>query len=108
HLAASPSSARFGLTKGRHGSAARIARPRRFRDVGDHLLLRGWTEDFSRRYDRRLVAAVDAGQVLLERDAALARIDQRLRAAIAGGGSLLLLEAPAGIGKTRLVLAAGR
>ena len=55
-----------------------------------------------------LVAAVDAGQVLLERDAALARIDQRLRAAIAGGGSLLLLEGPAGIGKTRLVLAAGR
>ena len=55
-----------------------------------------------------LVAAVDAGRVLLERDAALARIDQRLRAPIAGGGSLLLLEGPAGIGKTRLVLAAGR
>ena len=54
------------------------------------------------------MAAVDAGQVLLERDTALARIDQRLRAAIAGGGSLLLLEGPAGIGKTRLVLAAGR
>ena len=70
--------------------------------------MRGWTEDFWRRYDRRLVAAIDAGQVLLERDTALARIDQRLRAAIAGGGSLLLLEGPAGIGKTRLVLAAGR
>ena len=70
--------------------------------------MRGWTEDFWRRYDRRLVAAVDAGQVLLERDAALARIDQCLRDAIAGGGSLLLLEGPAGIGKTRLVLAAGR
>ena len=55
-----------------------------------------------------LVAAVDAGRVLLERDAALAQIDQRLRAAIAGGGSLLLLEGPAGISKTRLVLAAGR
>jgi DNA-binding CsgD family transcriptional regulator len=54
------------------------------------------------------VAAVDGGQVLLERDAALARIDERLRAAIAGGGSLLLLEGAAGIGKTSLVLAAVR
>jgi DNA-binding CsgD family transcriptional regulator len=54
------------------------------------------------------VAAVDARQVLLERDAALARIDQRLRNAIAGEGSLLVLEGPAGIGKTRLVMAAGR
>ncbi|HEY6006179.1 MAG TPA: AAA family ATPase [Anaeromyxobacter sp.] len=54
------------------------------------------------------MAAVDGAQALLERDAALARIDQRLHEAIAGGGSLLLLEGPAGIGKTRLVLAAGR
>jgi DNA-binding CsgD family transcriptional regulator len=54
------------------------------------------------------VAAVDGGQALLERDAALARIDQRLREATVGGGSLLLLEGPAGIGKTRLVLAARR
>jgi len=54
------------------------------------------------------VAAVDGGQALLERDAALGRIDQRLRGAIAGGGSLLFVEGPAGIGKTRLVLAAGR
>jgi DNA-binding CsgD family transcriptional regulator len=54
------------------------------------------------------VAAVDGGQALLEREAALARIDQRLREAIAGSGSLLLLEGPAGIGKTRLVAAAGR
>jgi DNA-binding CsgD family transcriptional regulator/Tfp pilus assembly protein PilF len=53
-----------------------------------------------------LVAAVDAGEVLLERDAALARIDQCLRGAVAGSGSLLLLEGPAGIGKTRLVQAA--
>ena len=52
--------------------------------------------------------AVDGGQTLLERDDALARIDQRLHDAIAGRGSLLLLEGPAGIGKTRLVLAAGR
>jgi DNA-binding CsgD family transcriptional regulator len=51
---------------------------------------------------------VDGGQALLERDAALARIDQCLREAIAGGGSLLLLEGPAGIGKTRLIVAAGR
>ena len=55
-----------------------------------------------------LVVAVDDGQALLERDAALARIDQRLRDAIAGAGSLLLLEGPAGIGKTRLVAAAAR
>jgi len=53
-------------------------------------------------------AAVDNGQALLEREAALARIDRRLRDAIAGNGSLLLLEGPAGIGKTRLVVAAGR
>jgi len=51
------------------------------------------------------VAAVDARQVLLERDAALAEIDQRLSGAITGGGSLLLLEGPAGIGKTRLLMA---
>src|SRR5579864_3628120 len=54
------------------------------------------------------MAAVDGGQALLERDDALARIDQRLRDAIAGSGSLLLLEGPAGIGKTSLILAAGR
>jgi DNA-binding CsgD family transcriptional regulator len=51
---------------------------------------------------------VDGGQALLERDAALARIDQCLREAITGGGSLLLLAGPAGIGKTRLIVAAGR
>ena len=51
---------------------------------------------------------MDGGQALLERDAALARIDQCLREAAAGRGSLLLLEGPAGIGKTRLVVAAGR
>jgi DNA-binding CsgD family transcriptional regulator len=54
------------------------------------------------------VVAVDGGQALLERDAALARIDKCLRDAVAGRGSLLLLEGPAGIGKTRLVVAAGR
>jgi predicted ATPase len=51
---------------------------------------------------------VDGGQALLERDAALAMIDRCLRDAIAGRGSLLLIEGPAGIGKTRLVVAAGR
>ena len=51
---------------------------------------------------------VEGGLALLERDAALARIDQCLREAIAGTGSLLLLEGPAGIGKTRVVLAADR
>jgi hypothetical protein len=50
----------------------------------------------------------DGGQALLERDLVLARVDQHVRDAIAGEGSLLLLEGPAGIGKTRLVMAAGR
>jgi DNA-binding CsgD family transcriptional regulator len=54
------------------------------------------------------VAEVEGGAALLERDAALARIDQSLREAIAGDGSLLVLGGPAGIGKTRLVLAAER
>jgi DNA-binding CsgD family transcriptional regulator len=54
------------------------------------------------------VIAVDSGQELLERDAALARIYQCISDAAAGTGSLLLLEGPAGIGKTRLILAAGR
>src|SRR6516164_3160980 len=52
------------------------------------------------------VAVGDAAQALLERDAVLARIDQRVCDAIGGAGSLLLLEGPAGIGKTRLILAA--
>ena len=51
---------------------------------------------------------MDGGQALLEREAALARIDESLRDAIAGRGSFLLLEGPAGIGKTRLAVAAGR
>jgi DNA-binding CsgD family transcriptional regulator/tetratricopeptide (TPR) repeat protein len=54
------------------------------------------------------VDAADNGQALLERDAALAQIDRCLADAVAGNGSLLLLEGPAGIGKTRLVLAASR
>lgn len=54
------------------------------------------------------MAAVEAGQVLLERDAAVERIDQHLRDALVGHGSLLVLEGPAGIGKTRLVLVTAR
>jgi DNA-binding CsgD family transcriptional regulator len=54
------------------------------------------------------VTAGEDGLALLERDAVLARIDDRVRDAIAGDGSLLVLEGPAGIGKTRLVMAAGR
>ncbi|MBV9943938.1 MAG: AAA family ATPase [Solirubrobacterales bacterium] len=54
------------------------------------------------------MAEGEDGQALLERDAALARIDQRLGAAVTGEGSLLLVEGPAGIGKTRLILAALR
>jgi len=54
------------------------------------------------------VAAVVGGQALLERDSALAQVDQRLGAAVAGEGSLLLVEGPAGIGKTHLILAALR
>ena len=55
-----------------------------------------------------MTQAEGGGPALLERDAALARIDQSLREAIAGSGSLLVIEGPAGIGKTRLVLAAER
>jgi predicted ATPase len=54
------------------------------------------------------VAAGEDGQALLEREAALDRIDRCLRDAVGGNGSLLLLEGPPGIGKTRLVLAAER
>ena len=54
------------------------------------------------------MAVGDRRQALLERDAVLARIDERGRDAIAGDGSLLVLGGPAGIGKTRLVMAAGQ
>ena len=70
-----------------------------------HLFFRRWTEDFSGRTIGPVTVGEDE-QVLLERDAVLARIDHRLRDAVAGNGSLLLLEGPAGIGKTRLVRAA--
>ncbi|MBV9799741.1 MAG: hypothetical protein JO039_16970, partial [Solirubrobacterales bacterium] len=54
------------------------------------------------------MAVGDGEQALLERDAVLVRINQRVSDAIAGDGSLLVLEGPAGIGKTRLVIAAGQ
>jgi len=68
-----------------------------------------WETTCFARVDRGILAAVRSalvaeavgGQALLERDAALARIDERLREASAGRGPLLLLEEPAGIGKTR-------
>ena len=52
------------------------------------------------------MVAGDRGQALLERDTTLATINQRLDDAAAGDGSVLLLEGPAGIGKTRLMQAA--
>src|SRR5260370_9143833 len=54
------------------------------------------------------MAAVNSGQAVLERDDGLGRIDRHLRDAIAGRGSLLLLEGQAGIGKTSVVLEAVR
>ena len=44
---------------------------------------------------------------LLEREAELAIIAERIEAACCGGGSLLMVEGAAGIGKTRLVRAVG-
>ena len=74
-----------------------------------HLFLPGWTEDFWQRYDR---APVTAGGRRAKRfwseTLLLPGSISRLREAIAGSGSLLVIEGPAGIGKTRLVLAAER
>src|SRR5258708_24831389 len=89
----------FCAQAGANGSVARRGRPPAF-----VRLDRG----FWRRYHRGRVTAMDGGQPLLERDDVLARIDERLHEASAGRGSLLVLEGTAGIGKTRLVLAAGR
>ncbi len=47
-----------------------------------------------------------AGSVLLERAAELARVDDLLAGALAGAGSVALMEGPAGIGKSALLAAA--
>ena len=47
-------------------------------------------------------------QVILERDAELAALAAAVAAAEAGHGSLVLVEGPAGIGKTTLLRAACR
>ena len=47
-----------------------------------------------------------AGAVLREREAELALIDESLQRARAGVGSAVVIEGPAGIGKTRLLLSA--
>jgi hypothetical protein len=77
-------------------------------DAGDPLSFRGWTEDFWWTVGSGRVAVADGAQALLERDVALERVDHALRSAIAANGSLLLLEGPAGIGKTQLVRSAAR
>src|SRR3954449_8771542 len=46
------------------------------------------------------------GTVLLEREAELAALSDALTAAVDGRGSVVLVEGPAGIGKTRLLEAA--
>jgi predicted ATPase len=51
--------------------------------------------------------AVAALGGLFERDGALARIDELVRAAGDGSGGLLLVAGPAGIGKTSLLEACG-
>ena len=51
---------------------------------------------------------VDRGTPLVERDAELAALVSTLDAARAGAGSVVLIEGPAGIGKTALVHAARR
>jgi DNA-binding CsgD family transcriptional regulator len=47
-----------------------------------------------------------AGEELLDRQTELAVIEARLAGAVAGGGGLLVIEGPAGIGKTALLRAA--
>jgi len=50
-----------------------------------------------------LVAAASAENVLLEREEELARVTAALDAACEGNGSILLIEGPAGIGKSELL-----
>ena len=50
--------------------------------------------------------AIESAATLLEREAELAELDDALGAAEAGRGNVVLLEAPAGLGKTSLLRAA--
>ena len=52
-------------------------------------------------------SGTDGGSPLLERATEMAALEEALERAAGGIGSMLLIEGPAGIGKTR-VLAAGR
>ena len=45
--------------------------------------------------------------ILVERDEELGLLEQRLAAVRAGEGSVIVIEAPAGLGKSRLLTAAG-
>jgi hypothetical protein len=56
---------------------------------------------------RSLGDRVDQAAELLERERELERISRAPRDAVDGVGSVLLVEGPAGIGKTTLALAAG-
>ena len=56
---------------------------------------------------RSLGERVDQAAELLERERELERISRALQDAVDGVGSVLLVEGPAGIGKTTLALAAG-
>lgn len=53
------------------------------------------------------MSGTSAANILLEREGELATLDSGMEAAAAGSGSLILIEGPAGIGKSEL-LAAGR
>jgi DNA-binding CsgD family transcriptional regulator len=53
------------------------------------------------------LADVRHGEVLLERDPELNRLRDVVRRAVAGGGGLVVIGGPAGIGKTALLRAAG-
>jgi DNA-binding CsgD family transcriptional regulator len=54
------------------------------------------------------VGELDGSNVLLERERELARLDRLIDAAEAGHGGLLLVEGPAGIGKSELLAAVRR
>ncbi len=51
----------------------------------------------------KLAAAGDDGNTVVDRDRELASIQQALRSGIDGDGRVVLIEGPAGIGKTRLL-----